>query len=100
MWHLKQGTDYRISTRDFRAVVHKAARRNGMTVHTRETDHGLVVTFHRTDAKQSGNRARHFLPDTDLARVITLTQAEIDEDPKRLDGLTELQIITATWEAA
>jgi hypothetical protein len=96
MWHLRRDTDYKISTKAFRDVCYVHARRNGLKVHTRETDHGLVVTFRNPAA----GRVRHFLPDTDLARVVTLTQAEIDEDPNRIGGLTELQLVPTAQEAA
>ncbi|MFE1046330.1 hypothetical protein ACFW5S_10915 [Streptomyces olivaceus] len=89
MWHLRQGIDYHLTTKDFRSIVHNTARRHGLTVHTRETDHGLVITF------SAGNRVRHFLPDTALGLVVALSQAEIDEDPTRTYGLTEIQLVPA-----
>ncbi|WML79165.1 hypothetical protein [Streptomyces sp. VNUA74] len=93
MWHLLQGIDYQTSTKGFRAVVHQAAQRYGLKVHTRETDRGLVVTF------SAGNRVRHFLPDTALGLVVALSQSDINEDPSRIHGLTEMQLIPVERKA-
>ncbi|MGA5435462.1 hypothetical protein ACPCIZ_12810 [Streptomyces cellulosae] len=90
MWHLRHGVDYHLTTKDFRSVVYTAARRVGLKVHTRETDHGIVVTFSR-----AGERVRHFLPAEHLSHVVTLTQAQVDEHPDRTRGLTEIQLVPA-----
>ncbi|MFI6334156.1 hypothetical protein [Streptomyces sp. NPDC050535] len=106
MWHLRRGTDYMTPTESFRAVVFNQARRHGRKVHTRTTDYGLVVTFSKLQgADKTPNHpepggVRYFATDASLADVIVLTQAEIDEDPGRIAGLTEMRISAIAKEAA
>ncbi|WP_437052378.1 hypothetical protein [Streptomyces sp. enrichment culture] len=55
MWRLRQGIDYHLTTKDFRPIVHNTARHHGLKVHTRETDHGLVVTLSQEEIDEGAH---------------------------------------------